>query len=694
MMRAMVIGLLLVALSSAVQAEPPRGAAVYSSFKDGAYWYQRDQEPVFTELGWPLTTFENTHIADLVASLAEYDLVVMGTGYNIENSQDFGQYGAQWRAWVEKGGCLVVTDANYGPMFYWLSAVDPALKWGCLGQMNEWREAPPSWVAADHPLMQGVQPQNVPWTYPVYWSQAYTPLLADKDRRPIIAYQEIGKGIVVVSSAYRQYNFPSPPFLSNLMTWVKSPERLAAASQRQAAALAARNQLPEVTFPTLPKAPVLDGDIGEAEWQSAATLPDFVAMDGAQNLTQRTVCRVGQTTQGLYLAFECWDSDLAGLSPKVVQRDGPVWTDDCVEVFLAPATGRVDYLHFAVNAAGVQYDERGADAFWDRYWLVKTGRAPGRWTAELFLPFSALELRADDPADLAWTGNFYREYPGRGPLPGELSGWSPTFGNFARPAYFGKLHGIEAPLEKYKLAPELELNAPERWFGGANQVTVVATALPGQSAEFSVQLEEVGRQGQATALPVAKLEAGQQVELAIEVKLETDTSRAFQIVARDAVEPDRILASSRVFQATPEPVLELTLLSPVFRNTVQSRDPDKTLRLTGSVGDPGDFTGGLSLRASLIPEGRLRPLWQQSQPVSPRAEVSFEGSLEAVQPGELRAADRPRGRSPTAHRTRSASDKGHSASSGGSHFRYQTRLSGKRQAPLPYRAIPCVRTCS
>ena len=108
--------------------------------------------------------------------------------------------------------------------------------------------------------------------------------------------------------------------LPALVAWAQAPERLMAAQRRQGAAEAAAQNLPEVRVPVLGRAPALDGTAGAAEWQDASALPDFVAMDGSPGLTQRTVCRVGQTAQGLFVAFQCYDHDVARVSRRITDR--------------------------------------------------------------------------------------------------------------------------------------------------------------------------------------------------------------------------------------------------------------------------------------------------------------------------------------------------------------------------------------
>jgi len=625
--------ILAIILSPQAQAQP-RGAAVYSSFRDGQCWYRDEQAGVFREAGWGLDAYENIHIADLVAALDRYAVVVFGSGYNYEHPQPLESYADKWRAYLDRGGCLVVTDANYPQMFDWLTAIDPGLRWGSKSEMNPSREGPAAWVNSEHPLMLHVKPPRVPWTQPAYWSQALTPLVADAGRRPIVSYLEVGKGLVVVSSAYQQYGFPDASFLQNLVTWAKDPARLAAVQKRRDAARLAGNAVPELTVPLLAKAPAMDGTVNEAQWAGAAVIPQFVTMDGSPNLTQRTVCRVARTAQSLVVAFQCYDSDVANVSRKVKERDGAVWTDDSVEVFLAPAGEGKEYLHFIVNAAGTQYDERGGDAAWDRYWVARTGIAPGMWTAEIEIPFASLDITADSPSAAVWTANFNREYQGRGPLQQELSGWSPTFGGFAVRSRFGKLRGISVPTEKYTLAPGLSAKTPQRWFGGANPVTVTVSAAKTRPAAVRLTCVDLDNGAETEVAPKIALAAGKQTSLAASIALDTDQPRTFQFVARDPAAPERVLASSPVIRALPAPVLELDMLSPIYRGCIQSKDQDKTLRLSGLVGDSGVGAGPLCLRASLIPKGHLRPVWQQAQTVSPRSTANLQGSLADLPPGD------------------------------------------------------------
>ena len=182
------------------------------------------------------------------------------------------------------------------------------------------------------------------------------------------------------------------------------------------------------------EAPQLDGRVERDEWAGAARLDLRDALTG-QPPTDRTVVRVGYDDANIYVAYVCAESDVEGLQfvTEVTERDGPVWSDDCAEVFVQPDPAGEAYFHLSVNAAGVVYDARGQDATFNANieaapLLDEPGR---RWSLELSVPWQ--DLNADGPPlGQAWRMNFCREqYPQK-----TLQAWSPTR-SFHRRERFG-----------------------------------------------------------------------------------------------------------------------------------------------------------------------------------------------------------------------------------------------------------------
>lgn len=134
-------------------------------------------------------------------------------------------------------------------------------------------------------------------------------------------------------------------------------------------------------------------------------------------------------------------------------HDDPLYDEDVVEVFLAPAR-REEYFEIEVNPIGAMFDARiispdgkretmRADRDWNAGALAAVRRVveldgTTTWDTLLRVPFSAVGRRAPSPGEL-WLGNFFRidRHPVRGD---EYSAWRPTLRtppDFHVPGAFG-----------------------------------------------------------------------------------------------------------------------------------------------------------------------------------------------------------------------------------------------------------------
>lgn len=191
--------------------------------------------------------------------------------------------------------------------------------------------------------------------------------------------------------------------------------------------------LPVVRCVPTNRAPVIDGTVGEAEWAGAMRTKPFVVPSG-DKATLRTTARLTHDGKNLYLAVECADPDPASLVRDHTRRDGDVYLDDCVEVFLDADLDFRTYYHFLVNAGNVQRDERGAldrlpsyDVSWNAGWSSAVHRGTDGWSVELAIPLAAVGL--DLSLDRAIGLNICRDAK----RAGEVSCWVPTHGGFHNP---------------------------------------------------------------------------------------------------------------------------------------------------------------------------------------------------------------------------------------------------------------------
>jgi len=203
----------------------------------------------------------------------------------------------------------------------------------------------------------------------------------------------------------------------------------------------------EAVVPRVERGPAR-GALDEAAWLRVPAFALRRTQDGADPL-QATRVRVAYDVDALLLRFDCDDRDIWATHSR---RDGPLWEEEVVEVFVAPGEADpTDYVEIEVNPLGAVFDARVAnphgrrgsmrvDATWNAAGLaaVVSRSSPGIWSVQLEIPWG--DLCGGFPPRV-WRANFFRiERPRDGDH--EFSSWSPTFADppdFHKPARFGRL---------------------------------------------------------------------------------------------------------------------------------------------------------------------------------------------------------------------------------------------------------------
>ena len=142
--------------------------------------------------------------------------------------------------------------------------------------------------------------------------------------------------------------------------------------------------------PRAPAPPAIDGRLDDAAWRNAAVIERFTI---ARPVSRARLCF---DDRALYIGVEC--SQVPGRSPeaKTRPRDGNLFSDDCIEVWFDPTRkGKLRY-QFAINAAGSIYDQiiRKAAEYpaHNPGWTHAVQRGKDRWTVEMAIPLTALQL--------------------------------------------------------------------------------------------------------------------------------------------------------------------------------------------------------------------------------------------------------------------------------------------------------------
>ena len=217
---------------------------------------------------------------------------------------------------------------------------------------------------------------------------------------------------------------------------------------------------PVASVPLVQSAPQVDGIINPQEWAGAVKLTPFITLGGREVPSRATDVWVMYTTTSLYIAAVMHDPDPENLVAGAVERDGPVWQDDSIELFFDTEGLGQEYIHFIVNSAGVQYDAFGTDKSADYRWTAKTAVLANGWSCELELPFANNYPPGEG---VSWGFAICRNSVGAR----ENSSWVRVLNGFHEIANFGSLVFSGSPLS-------MEIaTLGSRWLGANTaQVTV------------------------------------------------------------------------------------------------------------------------------------------------------------------------------------------------------------------------------
>jgi len=187
-------------------------------------------------------------------------------------------------------------------------------------------------------------------------------------------------------------------------------------------------------------APVIDGRISETIWNRPPDFKDFsywLPFDIAIRPKDVTEGWAAYDQSALYLAFRCYDSDLAGLKTGNASSSG----NDALEFLIdGDGDGRT-YAWLFADAAGnkaANLRETGRKTGeLPQPWNVAAGREEKAWTLEAAIPWEALGIKAPAAGGslkLEVARNLPRRFRSWGVVQ-----WAPTFLNNHSPARFGTL---------------------------------------------------------------------------------------------------------------------------------------------------------------------------------------------------------------------------------------------------------------
>jgi hypothetical protein len=148
--------------------------------------------------------------------------------------------------------------------------------------------------------------------------------------------------------------------------------------------------------------------------------------------TLRTDVRVLHTQSALYLGAQLHDDKPSEIVANVRDRDGKVYEDDSLEVFMDTEGARRSSAHLVVNSLGARYDEIDHDVAENFEWSAVAAVNESGWAVEIELPFDqGVPPSVGEVWNLAVCRTEVRL--------GEMSTWGRHQRGFNEPDAFGEL---------------------------------------------------------------------------------------------------------------------------------------------------------------------------------------------------------------------------------------------------------------
>lgn len=201
--------------------------------------------------------------------------------------------------------------------------------------------------------------------------------------------------------------------------------------------------LPSIGIVQVEKAPVIDGKLDDACWQTARESSAFIDEYGFPVKT-RTTFKICQKDDVLYVGIHARYEP--GKLPKepptnTTRHDGDFWQGEALEIFIDPDNDNTPgYYQFVLTPRGVTGDffcaePRDAEARWEPKYDAKLHWTPEEWTAEWALPLSIFDRTGKVYENFGL--NVFRYYQG-------TPTWSPPRGEgFHAPHKFGEARGLK-----------------------------------------------------------------------------------------------------------------------------------------------------------------------------------------------------------------------------------------------------------
>ncbi|MBM4050030.1 MAG: hypothetical protein FJ279_33455, partial [Planctomycetes bacterium] len=194
-----------------------------------------------------------------------------------------------------------------------------------------------------------------------------------------------------------------------------------------------------VAIPRLAQPPRLDGVVEDQEWAGAAKVTGLVNIQTMLAMGDLTCFLVGYDEQRLYLGIVAFGREAQSADAACHTRDGKVYLDDAVEIFLQP-DAKGPHYQFIGNSFAAIYDGFDGNNGWNGNWNYRTSRREDRWMGEAAIAWTELGRRGPPQPGETWGINFCRELP----MMSEIASWALMHRGYIQPDRFGRASFVAA----------------------------------------------------------------------------------------------------------------------------------------------------------------------------------------------------------------------------------------------------------
>ncbi len=242
----------------------------------------------------------------------------------------------------------------------------------------------------------------------------------------------------------------------------------------------------------------IDGRVRDKDyWNTLPALLGFTNRETGEPAVNPVEGRVTADRRGLIIALSMAATSPSTTNPAASNpekdRDGPVISDESVEIWLDPAKRGREFYRFAINPRNVVLDESSRDGLaynpqWNR--AVRFGKVNDQetWNMEIRIPWEALDLAGPPDPGAEWGLQIIRrDYSSqreaerrrrRETHPPEISEWAVSEGSNARPGLYGTLRfGDMSALETQEETPS-ESGGGSIFMRGGRMPSRPGTLLP------------------------------------------------------------------------------------------------------------------------------------------------------------------------------------------------------------------------